>query len=243
MLYGRQIRKKDTLYFLFFLPIKNGLLLPNKRSFSNRLRSKSLLLAHPIRLKIEYSPVALYKKVHTMPPIRKLLTEEMDRLTVEEFHTSDKFPFVIVLDNIRSLNNVGSFFRTADAFRAEKLFLCGYTPHPPHREITKSALGAELSVSWEKTDTTLEAVNRLKAQGYLIVSVEQAEGSTLLNHFKAEPEGKYAFVFGNEVEGVADEIIAISDACLEIPQFGTKHSFNVSVSAGILLWEFVRQKI
>lgn len=178
-----------------------------------------------------------------MLPIRKLQMEEMNRLSVEEFQTSDKFPFVIVLDNIRSLNNVGSFFRTADAFRAEKLFLCGYTPHPPHREITKSAIGAELSVSWEKTETTMEAITALKIQGYSIVSVEQAEGSTLLQNFKATPDGKYAFVFGNEIEGVSDEVIAASDTCLEIPQFGTKHSFNVSVSAGILLWEFIRQKI
>lgn len=178
-----------------------------------------------------------------MPPIRKLQIEEMDRLTIEEFQTSDKFPFVIVLDNIRSLNNVGSFFRTADAFRAEKLFLCGYTPHPPHREITKSALGAELSVTWEKTETTLEAIESLKKQGYTIVAIEQAEGSTLLQNFKVTPEGKYAFIFGNEVEGVADEVIEVADTCLEIPQFGTKHSFNVSVSAGIIFWEFIRQKI
>lgn len=178
-----------------------------------------------------------------MPPIRKLQIEEMDRLTIEEFQSSDKFPFVIVLDNIRSLNNVGSFFRTADAFRAEKLYLCGYTPHPPHREITKSAIGAELSVSWEKAETTIEVITALKTQGYSIISVEQAKGSTLLQNFKVAPESKYAFVFGNEVEGVDDEIITASDTCLEIPQFGTKHSFNVSVSAGILLWEFIRQKI
>lgn len=178
-----------------------------------------------------------------MPPIRKLQIEEMDRLTIEEFQTADKFPFVIVLDNIRSLNNVGSFFRTADAFRAEKLFLCGYTPHPPHREITKSALGAELAVAWEKTESTLDAIVALKKQGYTIVAIEQAVGSTLLQNFKVTPEGKYAFIFGNEVEGVADEVIEVVDNCLEIPQFGTKHSFNVSVSAGIIFWEFIRQKI
>lgn len=178
-----------------------------------------------------------------MPPIRKLQIEEMDRLTIEEFQTSDKFPFVIILDNIRSLNNVGSFFRTADAFRVEKLFLCGYTPHPPHREITKSALGAELSVNWQKTETTLEAIELVKEEGYTIVAIEQAVGSTFLQNFKVLPEKKYAFVFGNEVEGVADDIIEMADTCLEIPQFGTKHSFNVSVSAGIIFWEFIRQKI
>jgi len=175
--------------------------------------------------------------------MRKLLIEEMNRLSVEEFKESDKFPFVIVLDNIRSLNNVGSFFRTADAFRARKLILCGYTQNPPHREITRSALGAENSVIWEKEENTLQAVLKLREQGYRIFSVEQAEGSTLLQNFELEPGVPCAFVFGNEVEGVADEVIEASDACIEIPQFGTKHSFNVSVSAGIVLWEFIRKNL
>lgn len=175
--------------------------------------------------------------------MRKLLIEEMNRLSVEQFKESDKFPFVIVLDNIRSLNNVGSFFRTADAFRARKLILCGYTQNPPHREITRSALGAENSVIWEKEETTLAAVIKLKEEGYQIISVEQAEGSTLLQNFEPESNVPYAFVFGNEVEGVADKVIAASDKCVEIPQFGTKHSFNVSVSAGIVLWEFVRKNL
>jgi len=175
--------------------------------------------------------------------MRKLLIEEMNRLSVEEFKESDKFPFVIVLDNIRSLNNVGSFFRTADAFRARKLILCGYTQNPPHREITRSALGAENSVIWEKEENTLQAVLKLREHGYRIFSVEQAEGSTLLQNFELEPGVPCAFVFGNEVEGVADEVIEASDACIEIPQFGTKHSFNVSVSAGIVLWEFVRKNL
>lgn len=175
--------------------------------------------------------------------MRKLLIEEMNRLSVEEFKESDKFPFVILLDNIRSLNNVGSFFRTADAFRAQKLILCGYTQNPPHREITKSALGAENSVIWEKAENTLDVVKKLKAAGYIVLSVEQAEGSTLLQNFELEKNVPYAFVFGNEVEGVADDVIAASDGCIEIPQFGTKHSFNVSVSAGIVLWEFVRKNL
>ena len=175
--------------------------------------------------------------------MRKLLIEEMNRLSVEEFKESDKFPFVILLDNIRSLNNVGSFFRTADAFRAQKLILCGYTQNPPHREITKSALGAENSVIWEKEENTLDAVKKLKDAGYIVLSVEQAEGSTLLQNFELEKHVPYAFVFGNEVEGVADDVIAASDGCIEIPQFGTKHSFNVSVSAGIVLWEFVRKNL
>jgi 23S rRNA (guanosine2251-2'-O)-methyltransferase len=175
--------------------------------------------------------------------MRKLRVEEMDRLTVEEFKGAEKFPFVIILDNIRSLNNVGSFFRTADAFRAQKIILCGYTQQPPHREITRSALGAELSVIWEKEQHTLDAVVKLKNQGYKVWCVEQAEGSVLLQDFAPESDSLYAFVFGNEVQGVADDVIAASDGCLEIPQFGTKHSFNVSVSAGIVLWEFVRKNL
>jgi 23S rRNA (guanosine2251-2'-O)-methyltransferase len=175
--------------------------------------------------------------------MRKLQIEEMNRLSVEEFQLVEKFPFVLVLDNIRSLNNVGSFFRTADAFRAQKIVLCGFTQSPPHREITRSALGAELAVAWEKVETTVEAVQRLRAEGYVVVAVEQAEGSTLLHQFRPDPQVPYAFVFGNEVEGVADEVIALADHCLEIPQFGTKHSFNVSVTAGMVLWEFVRQKL
>jgi tRNA G18 (ribose-2'-O)-methylase SpoU len=175
--------------------------------------------------------------------MRKLGVEEMGRLTVEEFKESDKFPFVVVLDNIRSLANVGSFFRTADAFRAEKIILCGYTQSPPHREITRSAIGAELSVDWEKNADTVDAVQQLKANGYKVWCVEQAEGSVLLQNFDPQPDVPYAFVFGNEVEGVADDVIAASDGCLEIPQFGTKHSFNVSVSAGIIFWEYVRKKL
>ncbi|SKB57289.1 RNA methyltransferase [Dyadobacter psychrophilus] len=175
--------------------------------------------------------------------MRKLRVEEMGRLTVDEFKEAEKFPFVVVLDNIRSLANVGSFFRTADAFRAEKIILCGYTQSPPHREITRSAIGAELSVAWEKNDSTVNAVKQLKADGYQIWCVEQAEGSVMLQNFNPNNESPCAFVFGNEVEGVADEVIAEADGCLEIPQFGTKHSFNVSVSAGIVFWEFVRKKI
>jgi 23S rRNA (guanosine2251-2'-O)-methyltransferase len=175
--------------------------------------------------------------------MRKLDVEEMGRLTVEEFKESDKFPFVIVLDNIRSLNNVGSFFRTADAFRAQKIVLCGYTQEPPHREITRSAIGAELSVDWEKSADTLDAVIKLRAEGYRIWCVEQVEGSVLLQNFNPVPGVPHAFVFGNEVEGVSDDVIKISDGCVEIPQFGTKHSFNVSVSAGIVLWDYVRKNL
>jgi 23S rRNA (guanosine2251-2'-O)-methyltransferase len=177
------------------------------------------------------------------PFMRKLRVEEMNRLSVVEFKEADKFPFVILLDNIRSLNNVGSFFRTADAFRAQKMILCGYTQQPPHREITRSALGAELSVEWEKEISAPEAIGKLKSEGFRIIAVEQVEGSTLLQDFDFGQEAPIAFVFGNEVEGVSDEVMALVDGCVEIPQFGTKHSFNVSVTAGIVMWEFVRKKI
>ena len=167
----------------------------------------------------------------------------MDRLSVEEFREADKFPYTVILDNIRSLNNIGSFFRTADALKAEKIILGGYTQQPPHREITRSALGAELSVAWEKAEDVTVAIAGLQKKGYKVLAVEQAEGSTLLEKYDFIVGGSYAFVFGNEVEGVSDQVMAIVDGCIEIPQFGTKHSFNVSVSAGIVLWEFVKKNI
>jgi 23S rRNA (guanosine2251-2'-O)-methyltransferase len=175
--------------------------------------------------------------------MRKLEVEEMNRLSVDEFKQSDKFPYVIILDNIRSLNNIGSFFRTADALRAEKIILGGYTQQPPHREITRSALGAELSVAWEKAPVVAEAILELKNTGYQVLAVEQVEGSTLLHEYDFKKGEAYAFVFGNEVEGVSEEVMSLVDGCVEIPQYGTKHSFNVSVSAGIVLWEFVRKNI
>lgn len=169
--------------------------------------------------------------------------EEMNRLSVDEFQESEKFPYVIVLENIRSLNNVGSFFRTADAFRAEKIYLGGYTPAPPHREITKSAIGAELSVAWEQASDTAQLVERLKSEGYRVVAVEQAHDSVFLQDFEPGKNEKFAFVFGNEVEGVSGEVMALADFCVEIPQFGTKHSFNVAVSAGMVLWKFIEKNL
>jgi 23S rRNA (guanosine2251-2'-O)-methyltransferase len=171
--------------------------------------------------------------------MQKRSMEEMNRLSIDEFKQAEKFPFVIVLENIRSLNNVGSFFRTADAFRAETIYLGGYTPSPPHREITKSALGAELAVAWEKVEDTLKLAHQLRQNDYTLVAVEQAWDSVPLHEFRPERGRKYAFVFGNEVEGVSEDLLALTDLCLEIPQFGTKHSFNVSVSAGIVLWKYV----
>jgi tRNA G18 (ribose-2'-O)-methylase SpoU len=169
---------------------------------------------------------------------RKLLNEELGRKSIEEFKKSDKLPLVVILDNVRSLNNVGSVFRTSDAFLVEKIFLCGITGTPPHPEIHRSALGAEKSVEWEYVESTVKAVEHLKQLGYLIVSIEQVEKSVLLNQFIPEFGKKYALVFGNEVKGVEQEVVDISDICIEIPQLGTKHSFNISVSAGIVLWDF-----
>ncbi len=162
----------------------------------------------------------------------------MNRLTVDEFREAVKLPLVVVLDDVRSMYNVGSVFRTSDAFRVEKIILCGITSTPPHAEIHKTALGAEDSVSWEYEQTALEAVEKLKKEGYTVFSVEQAEGSTPLPSFKAEHGQKYAVVLGNEVKGVHQEVIDASDNCLEIPQFGTKHSMNVSVTAGIIIYHF-----
>ncbi|WP_373515270.1 RNA methyltransferase [Persicitalea sp.] len=175
--------------------------------------------------------------------MKKRSMEEMNRLSVEGFQTSEKFPYVIILENIRSLNNVGSFFRTADAFRAEKIYLGGFTPTPPHREITKSAIGAELAVAWEKADDVLTLVTKLKDEAYTLVAVEQAHDSVALQNFAPIKGEKYAFIFGNEVAGVSEEIMALVDVCVEIPQFGTKHSFNVSVSAGIVLWKFIEKNL
>lgn len=150
----------------------------------------------------------------------------------------EKLPITVVLDNVRSMHNVGSVFRTADGFAVEQLYLCGITGQPPHREIEKTALGATQSINWHYTKDTLEAVKDLRDQGYRIIAVEQAESSISLNEFKPAPNEKYALIFGNEVNGVTDEVMKNIDHCIEIPQFGTKHSFNIVVSAGIVLWDF-----
>lgn len=178
--------------------------------------------------------------------IRKLKTLEMNRITVEEYQSAEKMPLVVVLDNVRSMHNVGSVFRTCDAFRAEGVVLCGITATPPQNEIHKTALGAEESVGWQYAEDTCEAVRCLQAEGYTVLAVEQCEGSTMLPLTHADiitPEKKYAVVLGNEVHGVQQEVINLCDGCLEIPQFGTKHSLNVSVTAGIIIWEFARTKL
>lgn len=170
--------------------------------------------------------------------MRKLKNEELDRLTVEQFKKSDKAEIVVVLDNIRSLNNIGSVFRTSDAFRVKQIHLCGITAKPPHREIQKTALGATESVEWKYFENALDSVLLLKKDGYLIVAVEQIDKSINLEKFNPLKTHKYAFVFGNEIKGVSENVLKHTDICIEIPQFGTKHSFNISVSAGIVLWHF-----
>lgn len=171
--------------------------------------------------------------------MRKLKTIEMQRLTVEEFQQADKLPLVIVLDDVRSLYNVGSVFRTGDAFRVEAIYLCGITACPPHPEIHKTALGGEDSVRWRYFATAQEAVASLHEEGYFVYAIEQVEGSTKLQNLSLDPECRYAVVLGNEVKGVHQEVVDQCDGCLEIPQFGTKHSLNVSVATGIVVWQFV----
>jgi 23S rRNA (guanosine2251-2'-O)-methyltransferase len=174
--------------------------------------------------------------------MRKLQTRELGRLTTEQYRKSEKAPFIIVLDNIRSQSNVGSVFRTADAFLTRSIYLCGITARPPHREIQKTALGATESVDWKYFEETAEAIRELKSKNFKIVGIEQAEGSTDLGDFSLEPGKGYALVFGNEVNGVDQKIIDECDYVVEIPQFGTKHSFNIAVSAGIVLWELNKKK-
>ena len=169
--------------------------------------------------------------------MRKLLNEELPRLTTDEFKAEHKTPIVIVLDNVRSHLNVGSVFRTADAFLIEAIWLCGITGTPPHRDIHKTALGATDTVAWHHSYSTLEAVHELKRNGYKLISIEQAEHAKMLHQFKPDPGQKYAVVFGNEVDGVDQEVVSASDIVIEIPQLGTKHSLNIAVSAGIVIWD------
>ncbi len=173
--------------------------------------------------------------------MRKLRNIELKRKTVEEFKNSEKLPFVVVLDNIRSLNNIGSVFRSSDAFLIQHIYLCGITATPPNKEIHKTALGATESVDWSYWENTEEAIHKLRTDGFLIVSVEQVENSISLPDFKIEKNKKYAFIFGHEVKGVQQKIVDMSDFCVEIPQYGTKHSLNISVSAGVVLWEMFRK--
>ena len=169
--------------------------------------------------------------------MRKLKNEELNRLDVEAFKKAEKSPIVIVLDNIRSLNNIGSVFRTADAFLIEKIYLCGITAQPPHKDIRKTALGATESVVWEYRENTVDLVNSLTSDGYTVLAIEQAENAVMLNELTVNADKKYALVFGNEVKGVSQEVVNASHTVVEIPQYGTKHSLNISVSAGVVVWD------
>jgi tRNA G18 (ribose-2'-O)-methylase SpoU len=169
--------------------------------------------------------------------MRKLKNEELNRLEISEFKNAGKSPILIILDNIRSLNNIGSVFRTADAFLIEKIYLCGITAQPPNNDIRKTALGSTSSVNWVYVEDTLDLVKKLKIDGVSVISVEQAENAKMLNDFEPEPNHKYAFVFGNEVKGVSQDVVNESDMVIEIPQYGTKHSLNISVSAGVVIWD------
>ncbi|MDE0536630.1 RNA methyltransferase [Tenacibaculum sp. L6] len=169
--------------------------------------------------------------------MRKLKNSELGRKTVEEFKQTNKTPIIVVLDNIRSLNNVGSVFRTSDAFLIEKIYLCGITATPPNKEIHKTALGATESVDWEYVESTMDLVEKLQAENVKVLSIEQAENSTMLDTFTPKTNQKYAVVFGNEVKGVQQAVVYSSDMCIEIPQLGTKHSLNISVSCGVVLWD------
>jgi 23S rRNA (guanosine2251-2'-O)-methyltransferase len=170
--------------------------------------------------------------------MRKLKNEELNRLSPSEFKNHPKTPIILVLDNVRSMNNVGSAFRTSDAFLVEAIYLTGITAQPPHRDINKTALGATDTVDWKYFSTTQEAIDEARLKGFTIAAVEQADNSTYLNEFIPTADNNYAFVFGNEAFGVEDEIVKSSDICLEIPQFGTKHSLNISVSIGVILWDY-----
>ena len=172
--------------------------------------------------------------------MRKLKVTELNRISVEAFKEADKLPLIVVLDNVRSQYNVGSVFRTSDAFRVECIYLCGISATPPHQEIHKTALGAEDTVNWEYFKDTKEAILKLKSEGYYIYSIEQVEGSIMLENLQLDPSKKYAVVLGNEVKGVQQEVVDLSDGCIEIPQYGTKHSLNVSTAAGIIIWDFFK---
>jgi len=173
--------------------------------------------------------------------MQKLSMDQLQRADVETFKNQEKTAITLVLDNVRSMHNVGSAFRTADGFAIEKIFLCGITATPPHREIEKTALGATQTIPWEHVEETTEAIKTLKELGYTIIAIEQAENSVLLQNFIPAKNAKYALIFGNEVNGVDEEVMTLVDYCIEIPQFGTKHSFNVSVTIGIVTWDFIQK--
>ena len=173
--------------------------------------------------------------------MRKIENSELDRKSIEDFKTSEKTPLIIVMDDIRSLHNIGSVFRTADAFLVEKIYLCGITATPPNKEIQKTALGATETVAWEHNKSVIDVIKNLQAENVTVLAIEQVEQAYLLDEFKLDVTKKYALVFGNEVYGVSQEAVALCDGCIEIPQLGTKHSLNIAVSAGIVIWDLFKQ--
>ncbi|WP_432672827.1 RNA methyltransferase [Flavobacterium sp. SM2513] len=173
--------------------------------------------------------------------MRKLENSELERKSVEDFKTSEKTPLIVVMDDIRSLHNIGSVFRTADAFLIEKIYLCGITATPPHKEIQKTALGATDTVAWEHNKSVIDVIKQLQSENVTVLAIEQVEQAYLLNEFVADASKTYALIFGNEVYGVSQEAVALCDGCIEIPQLGTKHSLNISVSAGIVIWDLFKQ--
>ena len=189
----------------------------------------------------QFSPFIQQISIRIFAIMRKLKTTELGRMSVTEFKSAEKWPICLVLDNIRSMNNVGSMFRTSDAFLVKTMFLCGITACPPHRDITKTAIGAENSVHWEYHKNTMDVIQQLKSEGYFIYAIEQAIGSVSLRDIEY-PNQPIAFVMGNEIDGVQQEVIDNCNACLEIPQLGTKHSFNVAVTCGMILWDYAKAK-
>ena len=173
--------------------------------------------------------------------MKKLKITELNRISIEEFKVAEKLPLIVVLDDIRSLHNIGSVFRTSDAFRIECIYLCGITAVPPHPEIHKTALGAEFTVDWKYFESTVDAVDNLKKRGYIVLAIEQVEGSTMLDELDLDPYKKYAIIMGNEVKGVKQEVVDHCDGCVEIPQYGTQHSLHVSVTTGIVIWDLFKK--
>lgn len=206
--------------------------------------TKSLRLKSILKIKVYIASlrwkILILPKNTKMCPTKKLKLEELGRIDVETFKKTEKIPLVVILDNVRSMHNVGASFRTADAFLVEKIILCGITPKPPHREIHKAALGATESVDWQFYESVKEAVIDLKTLGYEVLGIEQTTNSVMITDFNIDRTKKYALILGNEVEGISDEILTDLDVCLEIPQLGTKHSLNVSVCGGIVMWEFFK---
>ena len=227
------LRRKDSSEMNDFVQ-KNKIL-----SETKSLRLKSILKIKVYIASLRWKILILPKNTK-MRPTKKLKLEELGRIDVETFKKTEKIPLVVVLDNVRSMHNVGAAFRTADAFLVEKIILCGITPKPPHREIHKAALGATESVDWQFYENVKEAVIDLKTLGFEIVGIEQTTNSVMITDFEIDKTKKYALVLGNEVEGISDEILTDLDVCLEIPQLGTKHSLNVSVCGGIVMWEFFK---